>query len=100
MRDQLRHLVELSGQRNITIQVMPASNDTHPGIDGPMTILQARRHAWLAHLETHHTSHLITDAEQVSALHERHTTIRSHALTPNDSATLIHRLKQCLDDAP
>ncbi len=91
-KGQLEHLIHLSEQRNVTLQVMPTACEAHAGIDGPMTLVQTSRHTWLAHLETHHTSHFITDAYEVSALHERHTTIRSHALTPSDSARLIERL--------
>ncbi len=92
MRGQLKHLIQLAEQRNITVQVMPAGHGAHAGVDGPMTILQTAHHIWLGYLEMHHKGHLITEAGEVSSLHERHTMIRSHALAPKDSVEFMKRL--------
>lgn len=40
MRDQLRHLVDLSRLPNVTIQVLPLSHGEHPGTLGPFIILE------------------------------------------------------------
>jgi transcriptional regulator with XRE-family HTH domain len=40
MRAQLRHLVELTKQPNITIQVLPFSEGWHPGTTGSFSILE------------------------------------------------------------
>ncbi|WP_216214671.1 DUF5753 domain-containing protein [Amycolatopsis aidingensis] len=39
MRDQLRHLAQLTEQPNIEIQVLPFTAGTHPATDGTFTIL-------------------------------------------------------------
>jgi transcriptional regulator with XRE-family HTH domain len=94
MKAQLDHLTALSDLRNITIQVLPTTHHTHAGSDGPMTLLQTTDYTWLAHLHTHDINHLINDPQHLSTLHDRYTTLTSHALTPADSTTLIHQLAQ------
>lgn len=39
MRDQLRHLVEMSKRRNVTVQVLPFSAGAHPAMTGSVTML-------------------------------------------------------------
>jgi transcriptional regulator with XRE-family HTH domain len=40
MHAQLQRLIEASGQPNVTIQVMPDSLGAHPGLNGPLAMLQ------------------------------------------------------------
>lgn len=92
MRGQLEHLVEVSALRNVTVQVMPASDDLHAGVDGPLTLLEMPEHTWLAYIEAHSTGQMIDDPHRVSALKERMSMIRSQALTPRDSHDFIRQL--------
>lgn len=39
MRDQLAHLIEVSQQTNITLQVIPLTEGAHPGINGSFTVM-------------------------------------------------------------
>ncbi len=93
-KTQLDHLLHLAEQRHITLQVMPATTDTHAGIDGPLSLLELPDHKWLAYLEIQSSGQLVDSPERVSALHERHSMIRSQALTPKDSYALIEQLAQ------
>ncbi len=92
IKGQLEHLMHLAEQRHITLQIMPAAADTHAGIDGPLSLLELPDHKWLAYLEIQGNGQLVDAPERVSALHERHSMIRSQALTPRDSVALIERL--------
>jgi transcriptional regulator with XRE-family HTH domain len=92
MREQVERLIALSSLRNVTIQVMPTAYDVHAGVDGPLTLLEMPEHKWLVYLEAHGTGQLIDEPDQVSAMHERHSMIRSQALTPRDSAAFLRRL--------
>jgi hypothetical protein len=94
MQGQLEHLAMLGGLRNVTLQVMPATHQSHAGLGGPMTLLETPAHTWLGYLEVQDVSHLINDPEQLSTLHDRYTSLRSHALTPDDSAALIRELRR------
>jgi hypothetical protein len=40
MRDQLRHLLTAAALPNVTLRVLPDSLGAHPGLDGPLAILQ------------------------------------------------------------
>lgn len=40
MGAQLRHLVELGGRRNVTLQIIPFSAGAHPAMDNMFTILE------------------------------------------------------------
>ncbi len=94
MAGQLRHLAGLCERRNITVQVMPLSYESHAGVDGPLTLLEMPEHIWLAYLEVQGTGHLIDEPGEVSALHERYSMIRSQALTPRDSLRFIRSLAE------
>ncbi|MBT2233437.1 hypothetical protein KLK06_47085 [Nonomuraea sp. NEAU-A123] len=39
MRDQLRHIVDMSARPNIYVQVLPDSAGAHAAMDGPFEIL-------------------------------------------------------------
>lgn len=42
MREQIRHLLDVRSQRNITLHIVPFSIGAHPGMTGPFTILRFR----------------------------------------------------------
>ncbi len=92
VKDQLDHLINLAGLRNVTLQVMPTATDSHAGIDGPLSLLELPEHKWLAYLEIQGSGQLVDDPQRVSTLHERHSMIRSQALTPWDSVALLEHL--------
>jgi hypothetical protein len=39
MREQIRHLIEMAGQPNVVIHVLPFSVGAHPALDGPFYLL-------------------------------------------------------------
>jgi hypothetical protein len=91
-RAQLDHLVAVSAQRNVTLQVMPAEPGEHTGLGGPIALLRGPEHIWLAHVELHGANYLVHDIDHLAVLHDRYTHLRSLALTPADSLAVIHRL--------
>jgi hypothetical protein len=40
MRRQIRHLVETAARPNVTIEIVPFSAGTHPGLRGPFVIVE------------------------------------------------------------
>ena len=40
MRRQIRHLIEMAAKPNVTIEIVPFSAGTHPGLTGPFVIVE------------------------------------------------------------
>lgn len=87
------HLLEVGQQRNIEIQVLPLEAGVHPGVTGPLVMLETPENRWLAYSEGQETGQLITDAKVVSTLQSRYAKLRSQALTPEESRSLLLRLR-------
>ncbi|MFD3452696.1 helix-turn-helix domain-containing protein [Streptomyces sp. NPDC058691] len=92
MKEQLGHLLELGGRRNVQIQIMPSQYEVHAGFDGPFTFLESLDRQLLAYAESQAGGLLTDDPERVSLLHQRYGMIRAQALTPEDSAKLIEQI--------
>ncbi|WP_326807192.1 helix-turn-helix transcriptional regulator [Streptomyces sp. NBC_01775] len=91
-RGQLKHLLELAGLRNVSIQVLPMSCQDHAGMDGPFILLTPKGRPQLAYMEVQHVSKLVTDPDEVRILAARYGNIRSQACTPHESLDLIERM--------
>lgn len=89
---QLEHLVECSRRRNVTIQVMPERSGFHPGMNGPILLLEMPDRRTLAYMVAQEVSTLVTDREEVSVYAQRHGIIRAQALGTEESARLIERM--------
>ncbi|MGW5350196.1 helix-turn-helix domain-containing protein [Streptomyces sp. NPDC004031] len=87
------HLLKVSQQRNIEIQVLPLAAGVHPGLTGPIVMLETSENRWLAYSEGQETGQLITDSKVVSILQQRYAKLRSQALTPEESKGLLLRLR-------
>lgn len=87
------HLLEVGKQRNVEIQVLPLATGVHPGIGGPIQLLETPDSRWLAYAEGQSTGQLISDSKVVSILQMRYAKLRSQALTPEESRGLLLRLR-------
>lgn len=87
------HVLEISQRRNIEIQVLPLATGVHPGVNGPIQLLETPDNRWLAYAEGQETGHLIADSKVVSILQMRYAKLRSQALTPEESGSLLLRLR-------
>ncbi|MFF4408639.1 Scr1 family TA system antitoxin-like transcriptional regulator [Streptomyces sp. NPDC001262] len=94
-RRQLRHLLEVGGQRNVNVQVM-ATGGWHSGLNGAFTLLDLPDHDRLAYAEGQLVQVLYGTPEQVSLLSQRYSVIAGHALGPTESTELIDRLAEAL----
>lgn len=92
MKKQLDYLATLSERPNVTIQVMPRSACAHPGLGGPMVLLQLPDHSWTASLEVQELTHPLDDQEKVSVLQYRYIAMCGYALSPEESTLFIRRL--------
>lgn len=92
-RQLIDHLLDLGSRRNIEIQIMPLAVATHPGLDGPMQLLETPEHRWFAYAEGQESGRLIPDPKTISVLQMRYARLRAQALTHDDSLCLLQRLR-------
>ncbi|MFF1304206.1 Scr1 family TA system antitoxin-like transcriptional regulator [Streptomyces sp. NPDC058307] len=93
MREQIEHLLEATEPRNVELQVMPLSRGYHPGLNGPMQLLETPENEWFAYLEAQESSQFLVKPQTISVLHMRYAKLRSQALTPEDSRSLLERMR-------
>jgi transcriptional regulator with XRE-family HTH domain len=95
-RELIEHVLELSGLRNVEVQVMPQVRESHAGLDGPMQLLETPENKWLAYTEGQESGQFIRDSKVVSMLQMRYARMRSQALSLDDSVSLLHRMRGAL----
>ncbi|WP_455358910.1 helix-turn-helix domain-containing protein [Streptomyces sp. SYSU K21746] len=96
MRGLLEHVLDRVALRNVEIQIMPARQQEHAGLDGAMRILETPDHKWLGYAEGQQWGQLVADPKQVSVLLQRYAKLRSQALAPADSVSLLERMRGAL----
>ncbi|MFF4559462.1 Scr1 family TA system antitoxin-like transcriptional regulator [Streptomyces sp. NPDC001435] len=94
--EQLDLVLELSSLRNATVQVMPADSEQHSCLSGPVRLLETPDGHWRAYSEGQENGRLITDPKEVSRIHMRYARLRSQALSPKDSTSLLVRIRGAL----
>ena len=92
MKAQLQYLAACARMRNITVQVLETGITSHAGFDGPMTLLETAEGRTLGYLEVQGTSRFIPAPMEVGDLEARYGILRSQALSPERSITLIEDL--------
>ncbi|MGP3973687.1 helix-turn-helix domain-containing protein [Streptomyces sp. 8N114] len=95
-RELLDHLIECAGLDNVELQIMPLVQPEHAGLDGPLRLLETPEHRWFAYSEGQQTGQLISDPTALSNLHMVYAKLRSQALTPADSLSLLKRMRGAL----
>lgn len=81
---------------NIEFQLMPLQQPVHAGLDGPMLLAETSENRWFGYSEGQKNGRLITDPKEISVLHQRYAKMRSQALTPEDSLSLLKRMRGAL----
>jgi transcriptional regulator with XRE-family HTH domain len=95
-RSLIGHLLRMGSLRNVEIQVMPLRQAAHAGLDGSMYLAETPEHQWIGYVEGHDTSALATQGDQVSSMLQRYGKMRSQALSPEASASLLEQLRGAL----
>ncbi|WP_406725933.1 helix-turn-helix transcriptional regulator [Streptomyces sp. GD-15H] len=85
---QLRHLLTMSQQRNVTVQVLPIVG-AHPGLNGPLLLLETPEHEHVGYEEGQTAGVLYSDPDRVSIATQRHAMILRMALSLSESARFI-----------
>lgn len=92
MRAQLQHLLKQGTTRNVEIQVMPAGRRFHPGLNGPMVVMETLEHRQVGYIESQGVGVVVTDVAKVSGFGLRYGKLRTQALNVEESARLIERV--------
>ncbi|ADI05591.1 DNA-binding protein [Streptomyces bingchenggensis BCW-1] len=95
-KELIDHLLNCTDLWNVELQVIPLHQPRHAGLDGPMRLLETTDHQWLAYSEGQQFGQLISDRKDVSMLLQRYAKMRSQALTPEDSVSLMKRIRGAL----
>ncbi|MDF6018284.1 helix-turn-helix transcriptional regulator [Streptomyces sp. JH34] len=93
MCELVDHVIELTAPRNVTLQVVPLEAGLHACLDGPVQVLETPEGRRLGYSEGQKNGRLISDPKEVSVLCQRYDTLRSQALSPNESRALLERLR-------
>jgi transcriptional regulator with XRE-family HTH domain len=91
LRTQLRHLLTLSERPKITIQVVPFAVGAHPGLAGPIVLLEFAGEPTLAYSETFLSSSFLEESEHVDGVKIAWRRLRAIAMSPEDSVRRIAR---------
>ncbi|NEC17854.1 helix-turn-helix domain-containing protein [Streptomyces parvus] len=92
-RELIDHILDLSELRNVEIQIMPLVRHHHAGLDGPMRLLETPDHQWYAYSEGQMYGQFIADPKVVSVIQMRCASMRSQALSLDDSKSLLRRMR-------
>ncbi|MCD7439634.1 helix-turn-helix transcriptional regulator [Streptomyces lincolnensis] len=96
-RELLDHLLAVIDRHwNVTVQIMPLRQPDHPGLDGPLQLLETPENQWFAYSEGQKNGRLIWDRKEISVLSRRYGKLRTQALTPADSKSLLEQMRGAL----
>ncbi|MFE6481747.1 helix-turn-helix domain-containing protein [Streptomyces sp. NPDC057757] len=90
--EQLLRLHEWAGLPGVTVQVMPLGRDFHAGLSGPFVLVETADHQRVAYVEGQLNGRLIADPDEVSVLERKYAMLRTQALNPQETRSLLGRL--------
>lgn len=91
--EQIDRILDLASLRNVEVQVMSQSRGSHAGLDGPMQLLETPDNKWLGYCEGQEYGQFIPDPKITSMLNMRYARLRSQALSPEESVSLLQRMR-------
>ncbi|MFE0421983.1 helix-turn-helix domain-containing protein [Streptomyces sp. NPDC058953] len=96
-RELFDHLIDVIERHwNVEFQIMPLRQPVHAGLDGSLQLAETPDHTWFGYSEGQENGRLIRDRKEISLLQQRYAKMRSQALTPEDSLSLLKRLRGAL----
>ncbi|MFG2438346.1 Scr1 family TA system antitoxin-like transcriptional regulator [Streptomyces sp. NPDC048508] len=82
-----------NGRRRPTLRLLPIDG-AHPGLNGPMVLLETAEHEHFGYEEGQTTGVLYSDPDRVSIATQRHAMILRQALSLSESASLISKVAE------
>ncbi|MFW5418439.1 helix-turn-helix domain-containing protein [Nocardiopsis sp. CNT-189] len=93
MKEQLKHLLEVSDSPRMTIQIVPFSTEQHPGLTGSFRLLRTDDGSNVLYLEHAQSGIVIDDLAEIQEFSERYADLRGVALPPSESRRLINEVR-------
>lgn len=94
MADQLHHILWMAERPNITVCVLPAgSTRWHPAHAGAFILFEFPKSAPIVHVEHFNSSAFLHREKEVAGYQTAASTLRESAMSPEDSAGFIAKLK-------
>ncbi|MFG3494259.1 Scr1 family TA system antitoxin-like transcriptional regulator [Streptomyces sp. NPDC047886] len=87
------HLLRCARLRNVELLIMPTRGPEHAGLYGPMYLAETPGNEWIGYVEGQEASLLITNPKHVSGMLQRYGRMRSQALDPDASMSLLEQLQ-------
>ncbi|MFD5627912.1 Scr1 family TA system antitoxin-like transcriptional regulator [Streptomyces sp. NPDC127072] len=94
MRDQLSHLLNLRGKRQVRVQVLPFSAGQHPATAGSFTVMRFERDPDTTYSENYDSGYTTANPDIVRDCSHRYDHLQAAALSVEDSAVLIARVRE------
>ncbi|MGO4751448.1 Scr1 family TA system antitoxin-like transcriptional regulator [Streptomyces sp. 2MCAF27] len=94
MREQLTALLDLVDTRTTVLQVLPYSHGEHALMNGVLRLMTLDDDVSVAYEEGIDTGTLLEDSENVSIRQRTYDLLRSHALSPSETAAFIRSVRE------
>jgi transcriptional regulator with XRE-family HTH domain len=95
-RGLIDSILTVTELRNVEIQFMPMTCAVHSGLDGPIRLSETPQNEWFGYCEGQESGQLVASPKTISVLQMRYAKLRSQALSPNDSRSLLERMRGAL----
>lgn len=93
MAAQLSHLLDMTTQPRIIIQVMPYTASDHPGGDGPIVVYDFKEKPSMGYTEAWGGGRIVEDQHDVTRLMTAVNLLRAASLSPNNSHDFIREIR-------
>ncbi|WP_236240773.1 helix-turn-helix transcriptional regulator [Streptomyces sp. CC228A] len=87
------HLLSCAELRNVELLIMPTRRLGHAGLDGPLYLAETPGREWIGYAESHDTSFLFSERNQVGTLLQRYGRMRGQALDSESSMSLLKHMR-------
>ncbi|MFD6980035.1 Scr1 family TA system antitoxin-like transcriptional regulator [Streptomyces sp. NPDC059956] len=94
MREQLDRLLEFQFRREVGIQILPFSAGQHPATVGAFNVLRFDGDPDIVYAESYGSAHVTANPETVGDCAHRYDHLQAAALSVEDSAALIARVRE------
>ncbi|RZB20889.1 XRE family transcriptional regulator [Streptomyces sp. F001] len=94
MREQLTHLLDLQGRRQVRVQVLPLGVGNHPATAGSFTVLRFDSDPEISYSENYDKGYMTANPDVVRDCSHRYDHLQAAALSIEDSAALIARVRE------
>ncbi|MEU2792086.1 helix-turn-helix transcriptional regulator [Streptomyces sp. NPDC007100] len=96
LRHLIDHVLECAELRNVEVKVMPLAQEEHAGLEGPIRLLETPENKWYGYSEGQRSGQFLSDRQDISVLQMRYAKLRAQAPTPQDSLSLLKRIRGAL----